>query len=77
MPDPFVRLTLFLNDSILLSSHFVHRLLVLLQRNIANQFHENDDSAQAALAFAVQEAGVQHGMYPHPSAPPPPIKDEK
>lgn len=29
-------------------------------RNIANQFHVNDDSAVSALTFAVQKLGVEH-----------------
>ncbi|CED84729.1 Predicted carbonic anhydrase involved in protection against oxidative damage [Phaffia rhodozyma] len=33
---------------------------IFVHRNIANQFHLDDDSANAALCFAVEEAGVQH-----------------
>jgi len=33
---------------------------IFVHRNIANQFHVNDDSAQAVLAYAVQALGVEH-----------------
>lgn len=32
-----------------------------MHRNIANQFHHNDDSANAVLTYAVKNLGVQHG----------------
>ena len=33
---------------------------VFVLRNVANQFHPNDDSAVSALIFAVQALGVEH-----------------
>lgn len=33
------------------------------QRNIANQFHTDDDSALAVLTYAVQNLGVEHGQF--------------
>jgi len=32
----------------------------LVHRNVANQFHLNDDSALSDLAYAVKELGIQH-----------------
>jgi carbonic anhydrase len=34
---------------------------IFVHRNIANQFHHNDDSANAVLTYAVKHLGVQHG----------------
>ncbi|KAI5449478.1 hypothetical protein NCC49_004623 [Naganishia albida] len=33
---------------------------IFVHRNIANQFHHNDDSANAVLTYAVKHLGVQH-----------------
>ncbi|KAJ7581128.1 carbonic anhydrase [Mycena floridula] len=33
---------------------------IFVHRNIANQFHLDDDSAQAVLAYAVEHLGVEH-----------------
>jgi len=33
---------------------------IFVTRNIANQFHLNDDSADSVLAYAVDHVGVQH-----------------
>ena len=34
---------------------------VFVHRNIANQFHIDDDSALSVLAFAIEELGIEHG----------------
>lgn len=36
---------------------------IFVHRNIANQFHHNDDSANAVLTYAVKHLGVQHGEF--------------
>lgn len=38
---------------------------VFTHRNIANQFHNDDDSARAVLEYAVKFLGVKHGKYLH------------
>ncbi|KAK0463748.1 carbonic anhydrase [Desarmillaria tabescens] len=34
--------------------------MLFAERNIANQFHESDANANAALSYAVEDLGVQH-----------------
>ncbi|KZP33137.1 hypothetical protein FIBSPDRAFT_1036270 [Athelia psychrophila] len=41
---------------------------IVVHRNIANQFHLDDDSVQSVLSYAITALGVQHGSPPPLSA---------
>lgn len=43
--------------------HMVNQQLTL-QRNVANQFRPDDDSANGLLEYAVGPVGVEHGKSP-------------